>query len=97
MLVEAATSNCVYKTSPFNFETYGITYLSLNLDVVTGKLLTVDYYLNPNVKAFFGTDLAVGLARKDACNLFHFMPLSTAVPCMLYICQPVWEMVTSSR
>lgn len=69
-LIDYAAFNGSFKTNPFNFQTFGLTYLSLSVDgrVHTGKPITMDFDRSQYVGAFFGTNLAMGLINKDAGN-----------------------------
>lgn len=69
-LVDDAAFNGSFKTNPFNFQTFGLTHLSLSVDgrVHTGKPITMDFDRSQYVGAFFGTNLAMGLINKDAGN-----------------------------
>lgn len=69
-LVESAAFNGAHDKNPFNFQHFGLTYLSLNLDgrSVTGKPLTLDFQHDKYSRAFFGGKVALGLANRNADN-----------------------------
>ena len=69
-LVTSAAFNGSYKVNPFNFQNFDLTYLNVTSDgrTVTGKPLSMDYSHNQYVRAFFGTNLAMGLIGRDAGN-----------------------------
>lgn len=70
-LVDYAAFKCVYIANPYNFKHFGLTYLSVNDEgrTVTSKSLNLDYELNQYARAFFGTNMALGLISKDAGSI----------------------------
>ena len=68
-LVTSAAFNGSYKSDPFNFQHFGLQYLNVSLDgrtVATGKPLTCNFEQDQYARAFFNTNLAMGLIGRDA-------------------------------
>lgn len=73
-LITASAFNGTLKSNPYNFQTFGLTYLNVTVDgrSATSKPLTMDFDRNQYVRAYFGTNLAMGLVGKDAGNSIDY-------------------------
>ena len=69
-LVTSNAFNGSYKHNPFNFQHFNLNYLNItaNGKTITGKPLSIDFDRKQYVRAYFESNLALGLVCKDAGN-----------------------------
>ena len=72
-LVSSAAFNGRSAANPFNFRTFGLTYLSLFLDgkAVPASPLTPQYGDHLSIRAYYGLMSAVGMVNKDQGNFLE--------------------------
>jgi hypothetical protein len=76
-IVTSAAFNGSYKANQFNLKHFDLPYLNITADerTVSGKPLSMDYSHNQYVRAFFGTNIAMGLIGKNVGNDLEYRHL----------------------
>ena len=69
-LVTSTAFNGSYKNNPFNFQHFHLTYLNVSVDgrSISGKPTVMDFDRNQAIRAFFNSNLALGMVGKDVGN-----------------------------
>ncbi len=69
-LVASTAFNGSYTKNPFNFQHFHLTYLNVSVDgrSLSGKPLVMDFDRNQAIRAFFNSNLSLGMVGKDAGN-----------------------------